>query len=184
MKAYFAVILVGAFTLRFLTEYSVAVDALFLIGIPLFFFRKSPQELGFKDFLSGVKWGALTSVILLTLYYFVCSSLGSSGSLNLSFSLITSLFLVALSEETFFRGFFYSSFENEELIKGLLSKNNLISSVLFGVAHALIYYNPSMFKVFFPSLVMGWLYEKSGSILAPIIFHFFSDLLYQFVRCL
>jgi len=30
---------------------------------------------------------------------------------------------------------------------------------------------------------MGWLYERSGSLVAPIIFHWLSDIIYQFVRC-
>ncbi|WP_456342194.1 CPBP family glutamic-type intramembrane protease [Thermovibrio sp.] len=183
VKSYFLVILVAAFTMRFLPQYSVLINSLFLIGIPVLVYRKDAYELGFRNYLSGLKWGLSVSAFVLGCYFLFCSRLGES--LNLNFSFGTALFFlsVALGEELFFRGFFYSLFENEEIIGGLLTKNNLISSVLFGIAHALIYYDPSMFKVFFPSLVMGWLYERSGSLVAPVIFHWLSDIIYQFVRC-
>jgi membrane protease YdiL (CAAX protease family) len=171
--------LVAAFTVRFFPQYSAVINSLFLVGIPTFLYRKGSYELGFRNFSKGFFYGISVSLLILGTYFFLC--VGGRGSLELNALLF---FLgVALSEELFFRGFFYSLFKNEWIVKGVLSKNNLISSTLFGIAHALIYYEPSMFKVFFPSLVMGWLYERSGSILAPIIFHWLSDLIYQIVRC-
>jgi len=182
VKSYFLVILVAAFTLRFLPQYSILVNTLLLIGIPVLIYRKDAYELGFRNFLSGLKWGLLVSVFVLGVYFILCSSF-SKVNFGLSVNALLFYLSVAIGEEVFFRGFFYSLFNNEEILKGFLTKNNLVSSTLFGVAHSLIYYDPSMFKVFFPSLVMGWLYERSGSIVAPVIFHWLSDLIYQFVRC-
>ncbi len=184
IKSYFLVILVAAFTLRFLPQYSAPINFLMFVGIPLFVYKKSPRELGFRNYLSGLKWGVLSSLLLLAVYSLVCFKVGRVEGFGLSLSWALFFFTVALGEEVFFRGFFYSLFENEEIVKGVLTKNNLISSTLFGVAHALVYYDPSMFKVFFPSLVMGWLYERSSSLLAPVIFHALADITYQFVRCL
>ncbi len=177
------VVVLTAFAVRFFPNFSSPFASLLLIGIPVFLFRKTPYELGFKNFLKGALYGLLASLLILPLYFLLCSHFGFKVSGRLNLSLFSYLLSVALSEEIFFRGLFYSVYENEKLLKGWLTKNNLISSFLFGVAHALIFYNPGMFKVFFPSLIMGWLYERSGSLLAPIIFHFFSDLTYQFVRC-
>jgi membrane protease YdiL (CAAX protease family) len=185
IRAYFAVVLTAAFTIRFLPNYSAAVNGLLMIGIPALLYRKSLRELGFRNFGRGLAYGLAVSGVILLGYYLLCKFLGRASPLSLpSLNLLAYLLTVAVSEEVFFRGFFYSTFENEEIVKGLLTKNNLLSSLLFGIAHALIYYEPSMFKVFFPSLVMGWLYERSGSILASITFHFLSDLVYQFARCL
>ncbi|WP_456454886.1 CPBP family glutamic-type intramembrane protease [Thermovibrio sp.] len=183
IKSYFWVVVLMAFAVRFFPTFSSVFATILLIGIPLLLFKKTPSDLGFKNFSKGALYGILASLLILPLYSILCYHFGFKVPFALNLPVVSYLLSVAVSEEVFFRGFFYSVYENEELLKGLLTKNNLVSSFLFGVAHALIFYNPEMFKVFFPSLVMGWLYERSGSLLAPIIFHFFSDLTYQFVRC-
>jgi membrane protease YdiL (CAAX protease family) len=180
-KSYFAVILITAISVRFFPQYSPAITSLLLVGIPVLIYKKSAEELGFQNIKKGLIWGTAISLIILPFYYLFVPE-RNSIALNSFISLIPYYFGVALGEEVFFRGFFYSTFENENLVGSLLTKNNLVSSILFGIAHALIYYNPSMFKVFFPSLVMGFLYERSGSIVAPIVFHCFSDVVYQFAR--
>ncbi len=179
-RAYFGVILFAAFSVRFFPQYSGLLLPLVLVAVPVLLFKKTPYELGYRNFLKGILWGVLASAVVLPLYY-----VGAPHKLPPDLQKLTSVapfYLgVAVGEETFFRGFFYSVFENEKLF-WLLTKNNLLSSILFGVAHALVYYDPSRFIVFFPSLVMGFLYERSGSIGAPILFHFLSDLTFQFAR--
>jgi len=185
VKAYVAVVFVAVFAGKFLPAYSAAVNGLLMVGIPTAVCGKSLKELGFKAFGRGVAYGLAFSALILPVYYLVCRLFfGVSPFTFPSADLLVYLLTVAVSEEIFFRGFFYSVFENREVVKGLLTMNNLLSSLLFGAAHALIYWDPLMLKVFFPSLVMGWLYERSGSIFAPITFHFLSDLLYYSVRCL
>ena len=179
-RAYFGVIIFTAVSVRFFPNLTDLFLPLVLVGVPTFLFRKTPSDLGYRNFKEGILWGLGASLIVLPVYY-----LGAPHKFPFDFSKFLSavpFYLgVALGEETFFRGFFYSVFENEKLV-GPLTKNNLISSILFGVAHALVYYDPSRFIVFFPSLVMGFLYERSGSIGAPILFHFLSDLTYLFAR--
>ena len=179
-KSYFAVILVTAVAVRFFGEYASAITVAVLTGIPTFLFGKSLSELGYREFLRGTVWGVAASAVVLPLFYFSFKT--SSFSLEKALQSLPFFLGIAVGEETFFRGFFYATFENENLIGSWLTKNNLVSSLLFGVAHALIYYDPSAFKVFLPSLVMGWLYERSGSLGAPIIFHCLADVTYQFAR--
>ena len=179
-RAYFGVILFTAVAVRFFPQFAGLILPIILVGIPSFLFGKTPSELGYRNYLKGFLWGLGASLIILPVYY-----VGAPHKLPFDFEKLVSVIPfylgVAVGEETFFRGFFCSVFENEKLF-GILTKNNLLSSILFGVAHALVYYDPSRFIVFFPSLVMGFLYERSGSIVAPILFHFLSDLTFQFAR--
>ena len=184
LKFYFVVIVVSAITVRFFKEYSAMINFFLMVSIPVLILKKTPEELGYKNFFRGLVWGAGVSLLILPLYVLVCSKIGnisllpSKGFLNIVLFYLT----VAVVEETFFRGYLYSEMENEPFI-GPISKANFASSFLFATAHVLIYYNPVMFKVFLPSLIMGYLYEGSSSILAPIIFHWISDVVYQFAYC-
>ncbi len=181
VKWYFLVIVVAAVTFRFYPQYSAFINSLFLIGIPILS-KKTPEQLGFKNFKRGVLWGLVASAVILPVYVAVLMILGAKMFVpNKLMDLLSFYFVVALSEETFFRGYLYSVMENEPFLP-FISKSNFVSSFLFATAHALIYYNPLMFKVFFPSLVMGWLYERSGSIFAPAIFHWLSDVVYTFIK--
>ena len=181
---YFVVIVVSGITVWFFKEYSAMITFFLMVGIPVLIAEKTPKELGYRNFFRGLVWGVGVSLLILPLYIIVCSKientflLPSENFLNIVLFYLT----VAVAEETFFRGYLYSEMENKPFI-GSISKVNFVSSFLFATAHVLIYYNPVMFKVFFPSLVMGYLYERSDSILAPIIFHWISDVVYQFVYC-
>lgn len=88
-------------------------------------------------------------------------------------TLLYMLFLVSIPEEFFFRGFILDSLGKDW-------KANTVTSVLFSLAHTpRLFFYGDYFSIltFFPSLVMGWLYIKTQNTLAPIIFHFLSNLL-------
>ncbi len=71
----------------------------------------------------------------------------------------------AITEETFFRGFLQNRI-------GLIA-----ASVLFGFAH--IGYG-TVTQVVFPfvyALVFGWLYKKTGTLVAPMVAHFAYDMI-------
>jgi len=184
IKFYFLVIVTVAVTLRFYPDYTGLVSTVLMVGIPVLLLRKSTEELGFRNFLSGLKWGLGSSAVILPIYALICSQITGIRELERGelFNLVAFYLSVAISEEVFFRGYLYSEVENEPFLP-FISKANFVSSFLFGVAHALIYYDPTMFKVFFPSLVMGWLFERSKSLGAPILFHFLSDLTHSLVPC-
>jgi len=171
-RYYFLCILVMAIAIRFFESVSSALEVLFLVGIPILVERKRPEDLGFKNVHRGIFWGLTASFVVLIPY-----SLFHHPQFKLCWNSILSIFSVAFAEEVFFRGYFYSEFQNEQLV-WLLTKNNLLSSILFAIAHCLVSYDYSRFVVFFPSLVMGLVFERSGSIYSSIIFHFLANLVY------
>lgn len=84
---------------------------------------------------------------------------------------------VALPEEFFFRG--YLQGELAALLKSSADRAGrraaviaiLVGATLFAASHAVIWGHPGALLTFFPGLVMGWLYWKTDSLLAPIVFH-------------
>jgi membrane protease YdiL (CAAX protease family) len=56
----------------------------------------------------------------------------------------------------------------------------LITSAIFALLHFLVGFDPSRLAVFFPSLLFGWLYVRTGGILAPVLVHAACNLLVAF----
>ena len=54
----------------------------------------------------------------------------------------------------------------------------LVSAVLFTAGHLIIEISPIRMAVFFPALVFGWLRDRTGSIIAPALFHGISNVTY------
>ncbi|MCX7759770.1 MAG: CPBP family glutamic-type intramembrane protease [Hydrogenothermaceae bacterium] len=80
---------------------------------------------------------------------------------------ISSIFLTAFAEELFFRGYlmkFYS---------------NLVVSILFVIPHLILYTDLHSFLTFFPSLLFGHLYLKTGSLVFSSVIHGFSNIIYD-----
>ena len=101
---------------------------------------------------------------------------------------LTHLLIVALPEEYFYRGYLQTRFH------GLLnpgdgpprrflgfSRANWLTSALFALGHVLVpiagTLDPARAAVFFPSLLFGWLREKTGTIIAPTILHGASNMM-------
>ena len=99
---------------------------------------------------------------------------------------MTQLFFIALPEEYFYRGYLqtrlrqaFSAAEADALQQGPSRKSRwsaiLLTSVCFGLGHLLVPVGgvllATRFSVFFPSLLFGWLRERTGSIVAPTIYH-------------
>jgi membrane protease YdiL (CAAX protease family) len=124
-----------------------------LVLLSPFVFAKRYEDLGYKNFRRGFLYG-ISSVPLWFIFppNFSCpaSVLNNIG--------------VAVAEETFFRGF---------LMKRL---NNLTVSFLFVLPHLILYQNLASVLTFFPSLLFGWIYRRADSLVAPIIYHFVSNL--------
>ncbi len=183
VKPYFFVVLLSAVTVRFLRGESAGINALAMLLIPLAVYRLTPKDIGFRNFKRGIIWGVSVSALILPVYCAACYWLNGSFNpkINVSYALAYLIF-ASIPEEVFFRGFMYASMENEAIV-WKLTKANLITSFLFALAHVLIYYNPAMFRTFFPALVFGFIYERSGSLIAPIIFHWLSDVIYMLFPC-
>lgn len=95
---------------------------------------------------------------------------------------------IALPEEFFYRGYLQGRLTDVwpnrwRILGASIGPALLAQSALFGVAHFLVDGNPLRMATFFPALVFGWMRQRSGSILAPTLFHalcnLFSDTLHQ-----
>jgi membrane protease YdiL (CAAX protease family) len=97
---------------------------------------------------------------------------------------MTQLLFIALPEEYFYRGYLqtrldqaFAAWRGSEKPPGKfgISAGNLSASVLFGLGHLLVPVGGVLlitrFTVFFPSLVFGWLRDRTGGIAAPLVYH-------------
>lgn len=85
----------------------------------------------------------------------------------------------AVPEEFFFRGWLQETAlaRHEKPVVLFITRKNLFSSALFGLAHGIAFLNPLSVATFFPSLLFGWLTEKSGGSIVPaVILHAVSNL--------
>jgi membrane protease YdiL (CAAX protease family) len=145
---------------RFFPFFSNVVIVILLL--PLFFYPL--KSVGLKNIKKGAAAGFLFSLPLIPFI--------NLEKITFLFTLNT--FLFAFAEEIFFRGYLFKVLE----IKNNHLKN-VIVSLLFTLAHVIFYGSFFKITVFFPSLIFGYLYIYTGSILAPIIFHTASNLFYE-----
>jgi hypothetical protein len=111
---------------------------------------------------------------------------------------LTQLVFIALPEEFFYRGYLQtrlseafaarrrargeSESEGEEGRRVLgISASNALTSVLFALGHVLIPVGGAIMitraAVFFPSLVFGWLRERTDTIAASVVYHAGANLM-------
>ncbi len=93
----------------------------------------------------------------------------------------TQFLLVAFPEEYFYRGYLQSRFtkafkpKDERSKWWIFSPSIVLTSLLFGLGHLFVPVGGALIvtriTVFFPSLIFGWLRDKTDSILAPVIYH-------------
>lgn len=95
--------------------------------------------------------------------------------------ILSQVLVIALPEETFFRGYVQTRFQQIfkprwRLFGAHLGWGWILTSVVFALAHSIIQYQWWHFAIFFPSLLFGFLREKTDGLLAPILCHAFSNL--------
>jgi len=91
---------------------------------------------------------------------------------------------VALSEEVFFRGYLQSNIHR--LTTPAMGKmprlqqwtSIVISTSCFTVAHIIVQGQIISVLIFLPGLVLGWLFIRTRSLLAPILFHGLANACY------
>jgi membrane protease YdiL (CAAX protease family) len=102
----------------------------------------------------------------------------------IAISILIQLLLVALPEEFFYRGYLQKRLEEIYPKRWSfgpfhLSVSNLTTSALFALAHFVVGFDPRRLSVFFPSLMFGWLRDRTGGLAAPIVYHAACNLMVE-----
>jgi len=101
---------------------------------------------------------------------------------------LSQLLVVALPEELFFRGYLMSRLEErwpsrQRLWGASVGWPLLVSSLLFGLGHFLVDFQPARLAVMVPALVFGWMRQRTGSLAPAAVFHalcnLFSEVLHE-----
>jgi len=153
--------------------------------------RLSLSEAGWRE----LKWLILGILVLFPpgffLYHLVWMNeafvIPGLLSLNAAFNRAVLLAITAAApEEFFFRGWLQETALARHTGTALLfvSRKNLIAAALFGLAHAIAFLNPLSAATFFPSLLFGWLTERSGGSVVPaIVLHAVANLVLFILLC-
>ncbi len=106
----------------------------------------------------------------------------------LPLSILLQLVFIALPEEFFYRGYLQKRFDEAHgrrvafrLGPIEVSRSNLLVSVIFGIGHVVIGLDPLRMAVFFPSLLFGWLRDRTGGLASSVVFHAACNLMVQWV---
>lgn len=94
---------------------------------------------------------------------------------------------VAIAEEVFFRGYLQNNVLR--LAQPLSSRRPrlrqwlsvVISATCFALAHVVVHGRTAEALTFLPGLVLGWLFIRTGSLLAPILFHGMANVCYVLI---
>lgn len=142
----------------------------FLVLVPVLL----QERLNIRFSVRDLSWGLGASLIVIVPSAFAISAAGGSFLPVSPRDIVFQLLGVSLPEEVYFRGFLQERMGNTR-------RGVVVVSLLFACMHLpqLLYYgNLTAAFTFFPSLVMGFLYLRTGNLLPSTIFHFFSNMLY------
>lgn len=94
---------------------------------------------------------------------------------------IDDLFVVALPEEFFYRGYLQTRLRDawpkgKLLFGARLGAAFWVTAILFALGHLAIF-QVWRLGVFFPALLFGWMRERSNSVVGPALFHAAANLL-------
>jgi uncharacterized protein len=94
---------------------------------------------------------------------------------------VDQLFVVALPEEFFYRGFVQTRLrdawpQGRVLFGARLGPAFWLTALLFALGHLAVFQFWRL-GVFFPALLFGWMRERSGTVVAPTLFHASANLL-------
>lgn len=95
---------------------------------------------------------------------------------------LVEVLVIALAEELFFRGYLQERMEQlwparSRLFGAPAGRAIVVTSAIFALAHFVGEYRPTRLAPFFPSLVFGLLKARRGTLLAPVGYHAFCNLL-------
>jgi len=103
---------------------------------------------------------------------------------KISHQIIIHIFVIALPEEIFYRGFLQSSllkrWPNNRFIFGLpMGRAIIITNIIFAFAHVASSLMPLRLLTFFPGLIFSYLTYKNRSILSATLYHALCNILGQ-----
>jgi len=181
---YVALISLIFLMMRFVSgPYVVSVSAVLMLSVP-FILKTDMSDLGWDR--KGVLTGIAASIVILLIYIAVLAGYGLYSGNPLTFNrlsysfILVQLLLVALPEEVFFRGYLQQKLGNT--LKGVVAVSFLFAlghfvTLCLGGGHGLSACSQAVLT-FFPSLVMGYLYLRTGTLWASIIFHFLANIVH------
>lgn len=187
----------------FFFQYRSLIFAAVLLYIPLYIGHRNRKHLVFVETSPRHILSSLGTFLLWTVIVFVPYALGvhlwakvfwgahsfhvaALPPLNL---ILTQVLVIALPEETFFRGYMQTRFQQIfkprwHIFGAHLGWGWILTCLIFALAHSLISYQWWHFAIFFPSLLFGFLREKTDGLVAPILSHAFANLFMSWiVRC-
>ena len=167
-------------------EYALLLSAGFMLWVPFLLDRGAVGVLRFD--LRGLVRGTVISIAVLFSYlvflYLFSAYLGKTVKFvePTALFVLTHLVVIAFPEEFFFRGYLQRTLGGGW---GAI----IAASVLFALAHILVIcvfsggsYCAQNVLTFFPSLVMGYLYMRTGNIWSSVFFHFAANIVYLSFR--
>lgn len=175
------------------------ITAVFLLYLPVLLSMKKRESVGYVDrtwgvFVRGISAALAASLVIFPLAiavnHFYQGFFGNEyetsrfpGFWNFA---LAQLVLVSFPEEFFFRGYFQERlqvlFRRRWKIFGISAGPGLfLCAALFALSHSLVSFQWWHSLIFFPALVFGWLRERTGTITAPILFHFLCNLFSRWV---
>jgi membrane protease YdiL (CAAX protease family) len=86
------------------------------------------------------------------------------------------VFVIALPEEAFYRGYLQSRLDDaweptRRLLGARVGPALVLTAAIFALGHVATVHLPARLAVFFPALLFGWLRARTGGIGASIAFH-------------
>ena len=123
----------------------------------------------------------LPSVLLVIWLFRLCginSPLQQGGGLQnrWCYWIVFQFLYIAMAEELFFRGYLQTNIlaiTKKLMRRGLFQRFVVVfaSAICFAAAHMIIRFQIAGILTFFPGLVLGWLFLRTRSLLAPVLFH-------------
>jgi len=96
------------------------------------------------------------------------------------------LFVIALPEEAFYRGYLQSALDQVwpprlRVLGATLGPSLLVTSALFALGHLATEFHANRLAVFFPALLFGWLRARTGGIGASVVLHALCNLFSAYI---
>lgn len=166
------------------------ITAVLLLYIPMFIYTKKREKIeffeqNFKEVFQSLKIFLIFSAAIFPLVFlgnhfyqqiFWHNSYQVTGKVAWGTLILVQILMVALPEELFFRGYFLERWnrvfpKRYKLWGAEFGPALFITSLIFALSHSVITVQWWHIFIFFPSLAFSWLKERTGRILAPVLFH-------------